>query len=67
MYKSFDDLKGRVTLSESCLWKLSRAAQLHVKSCVIEYYENPTNGLLADTKGEAGEYPGLSVCYLNKT
>jgi len=67
VYKSLGDLKGRVTLSESCLRKLSRAWQLNVKNCDIEFYENPTNDLLADTKRQAGECPGLSVCYLNKT
>jgi hypothetical protein len=70
MYKSLGDLKGRVTLSESCLWKLSRARKLHVKNCDIEFYENPTNDLFADTgsdtKGQADECPGRSVCYVIK-
>ena len=60
-----------MALSESCLWKLSRALQLHVRNFHIEFYEYPTNDLLADTgsdtKRQAGECAGRSVCYLNKT
>ena len=52
-------------------WKLSRARQMRVKNFHIEFYENPNNDLLvdtgSDTKRQAGECAGHSLCYLNKS
>jgi hypothetical protein len=71
MYKLLGDLKGRVVRSESCISKLTRARQLHVKNCHIDFHETPSKDLFGDTepdtKGQADECAGRSVCSLKTT